>query len=162
MASEIGHIAYSVEHRRLFEKVKRDVGFVVHYTWLSDCDRQRKAQNAFKAMESQMISVMNRIPVNPEYTEQFEARFSDRAALVDGMDGFVAFRLLRPSDPQDPYVVMTFWESQAHFEAWTNSAEFKQGHAQSGRLPREAFLGHPKIEVMEIIQEATAGNVLDE
>lgn len=107
-----------------------------------------------------MISVMNRIPVNPEFAEAFEARFSDRAALVDGMDGFVAFRLLRPTKPEDPYVVMTFWESTAHFEAWTQSEQFKQGHAQSGRLPREAFLGHPKIEVMEIIQEAAAGSVL--
>lgn len=107
-----------------------------------------------------MISVMNRIPVNPEFADQFEQRFSDRAALVDGMDGFVAFRLLRPTNPQDPYIVMTFWESQAHFEAWTTSDEFKQGHAMAGRLPREAFLGHPKIEVMEIIQAAAAGSVI--
>lgn len=106
-----------------------------------------------------MISVMNRIPVKPEYAEAFEGRFADRAALVDGMDGFVAFRLLRPTKPEDPYVVMTFWESQAHFEAWTQSEEFKKGHAQSGMLPRDAFLGHPKIEVMEIIQAAKAGEV---
>ena len=107
-----------------------------------------------------MISVMNRIPVNPEFAEAFEERFSDRAALVDKMDGFVAFHLLRPSDPKDPYVVMTFWESNEHFEAWTDSAEFKEGHARAGRLPREAFMGHPKIEVMEIIQEAKAGKIL--
>ena len=109
-----------------------------------------------------MISVMNRIPVNPEHSEAFEQRFSDRAALVDGMDGFVAFRLMRPTNPEDPYVVMTFWESQAHFEAWTQSDEFKQGHARAGRLPKEAFLGHPKIEVMEIIQEAVAGRVMED
>ncbi|MEM7118822.1 MAG: antibiotic biosynthesis monooxygenase [Chloroflexota bacterium] len=107
-----------------------------------------------------MISVMNRIPVNPEYATAFEERFSDRAALVDGMDGFVAFRLMRPSKPEDPYIVMTFWETKAHFEAWTQSEEFKEGHARAGRLPREAFMGHPKIEVMEIIQEAQAGKVL--
>lgn len=106
-----------------------------------------------------MISVMNRIPVNPDYAQDFEQRFSDRAALVDGMDGFVAFRLLRPSKPTDPYIVMTFWETKAHFEAWTRSAEFKEGHARAGRLPHDAFLGHPKIEVMEIIQEAEAGKV---
>jgi heme-degrading monooxygenase HmoA len=57
---------------------------------------------------------MNRIPVHPDHREAFEERFSDRAALVDGMDGFVA------------------------------------------------FLGHPKVEVMEIIQEAVAGRVLAE
>lgn len=107
-----------------------------------------------------MISVMNRIPVNPEFADDFEQRFSDRAALVDGMEGFVAFRLLRPTNPEDPYIVMTFWESKAHFEAWTTSEAFKEGHARAGRLPRQAFLGHPKIEVMEIIQQAEAGKVL--
>lgn len=109
-----------------------------------------------------MISVMNRIPVNPEFHKEFEERFSDRAALVDGMDGFVAFRLMRPTNPEDPYIVMTFWESKAHFEAWTQSEEFKAGHAKSGMLPREAFLGHPKIEVMEIIQEAVSGRVFED
>ena len=108
-----------------------------------------------------MIAVMNRIPVNPEYAEAFEERFSDRAALVAGMDGCISFQLMRPTKAEDPYVVMTFWKSQAHFKAWTQSEEFKKGHARAGRLPREAFLGHPKIEVMEIIQEAAAGRVLD-
>lgn len=107
-----------------------------------------------------MIAVMNRIPVNPEYAEAFEERFSDRAALVDGMEGFVSFRLLRPTEEGDPYIVMTLWQSQADFEAWTESDEFKKGHAMAGRLPREAFLGHPKVEVMEIIQKAQAGEVL--
>lgn len=109
-----------------------------------------------------MIAVMNRIPVNPDHAEAFEARFSDRAALVDGMDGFVAFRLMRPSNPGDPYIVMTFWESQTHFDTWTQSAEFKEGHARAGQLPKEAFLGHPKVEVMEIIQEAVAGRILED
>ena len=98
--------------------------------------------------------------MNPEFAKQFEERFHDRAALVDGMDGFVAFRLMRPTKPEDPYIVMTFWETEEHFKAWTRSEQFKEGHARAGRLPREAFLGHPKIEVMEIIQEAKAGQIL--
>lgn len=99
-----------------------------------------------------MIVTCNRIPVNPEYADAFEARFEDRANLVDGMPGFISFQLLRPTQDGDPYVVMTFWESEDHFKAWTESAEFKEGHARSGRLPSEAFLGHPKIELHEVIQ----------
>lgn len=109
-----------------------------------------------------MIVVMNRILVNPEHALAFEERFSDRAALVDGMDGFVSFRLLRPSTPEDPYVVMTFWETKEHFNAWTQSAEFKEGHARAGRLPSDAFRGHPKVEVMEVIMEALHGEILPE
>lgn len=99
-----------------------------------------------------MIVTCNRIPVNPDHAAAFEARFADRASLVDGMDGFVSFQLLRPQNPEDPYVVMTFWESEAHFKAWTESAEFKEGHARSGQLPPETFAGHPKLEMFEIIQ----------
>ena len=39
------------------------------------------------------------------------------ATLVDGMAGFISFQLLRPKKANDPYVVMTFWESEAHFKA---------------------------------------------
>jgi heme-degrading monooxygenase HmoA len=110
-----------------------------------------------------MIVVCNRIPVNPEHAAAFEERFADRASLVDGMPGFVSFQLLRPSNPADPYVVMTFWESQEHFHAWTESAAFKEGHARSGTLPPETFLGHPSIEVHEVIQStAKIGDVTEQ
>lgn len=99
-----------------------------------------------------MIVVCNRIPVNHEHGAAFEERFKDRSGLVDGMDGFIAFQMLRPSNPEDPYIVMTFWESHDHYTRWVNSEEFKQGHAQSGTLPPETFLGHPKLEIFEVIQ----------
>lgn len=99
-----------------------------------------------------MIVVNNRIPVNPAHAEAFERVFSQRAGLVDGMDGFIAFRLLRPQKPEDPYVVMTFWESMAQYQAWIDSEAFKQGHAQSGTLPKETFTGHPTLELFEVIQ----------
>lgn len=99
-----------------------------------------------------MIITSNRIPVHPDHYQAFEDAFRDRVSLVDGMDGFIDFRLLRPTKDGDPYIVMTTWESQEHFEAWTNSEEFREGHAKSGTLPREAFLGHPTLEVHEVIQ----------
>ena len=107
-----------------------------------------------------MITVMNRIPVNPEFADAFEKRFEDRASLVDGMDGFISYQLLRPNQDGAPYIVMTHWESDAHFQAWTKSEAFKQGHSRAGRLPREAFLGHPQLEVHEVIQQAKSGEIL--
>lgn len=93
--------------------------------------------------------------VNPTHAAAFEERFSDRATLVDGMPGFVSFQLLRPQIEGDPYIVMTFWEDEAAFKNWTESAEFKGGHARSGKLPPEAFTGHPKIERFEVVQSTT-------
>lgn len=102
-----------------------------------------------------MIVVSNRIGVNPEYNQAFETQFKERAGLVDGMDGFISFQLLRPTAEGDPYIVMTFWEDEAAFKAWTESDEFKQGHAMSGTLPRETFTGHPKLELHEVIQSTS-------
>lgn len=103
-----------------------------------------------------MIVVCNRIPVNPDHAQDFEQAFAKRAGLVDGMDGFISYQLLRPTQEGAPYVVMTHWDSQEKFIAWTESDAFKDGHARSGTLPREAFLGHPQIEVHEVIQTTAA------
>lgn len=102
-----------------------------------------------------MIVTCNRIPVNPEHAEAFEERFANRSNLVDGMPGFISFQLLRPQKDGDPYIVMTFWESEAHFKAWTESDAFKEGHARSGTLPPETFNGHPKIEIFDVLQSTT-------
>ena len=101
-----------------------------------------------------MIAVANRIFVNPDYAEAFEARFRERAGLVDEMPGFLFNQVLRPSRPDDPYVVLTYWDSHEHFKAWTESDAFKKGHAQSGSLPREAFTGRNKLEIHQIIQDS--------
>jgi heme-degrading monooxygenase HmoA len=98
-----------------------------------------------------MFVVMNRIPVNPEYKVQFEERFTQRAREVDKMPGFVRNQVLRPANPDDPYIVLTVWQNKGDFEAWVNSEAFQRGHAKSGTLPREAFLGHSKLETFEVI-----------
>jgi heme-degrading monooxygenase HmoA len=71
-----------------------------------------------------MFVVMNRIPVNPDYAGQFEERFTNRAREVDKMPGFVRNQVLRPANPEEPYIVLTVWQSQGDFEAWINSEEF--------------------------------------
>jgi len=98
--------------------------------------------------------VMNRIPVSPEFQEAFEERFRSRAREVDRMPGFVRNWVLRPVDPEDPYVVVTVWESREAFEAWTRSEAFQRGHARSGTLPREAFRGVSKLERYELILDS--------
>lgn len=100
-----------------------------------------------------MITAMNRIFVNPEYTQQFEENFRNRAGLVDSMPGFLGNQVLRPVNDGDPYIVLTFWNSREDFEGWISSDAFKQGHARSGSLPREAFSGPSKVEIHEVIMD---------
>ncbi len=101
-----------------------------------------------------MITVANRIYVKPEYGEAFEARFRERAGLVDGMPGFVSNLVLRPVNEGDPYVVFTCWESRQDFLNWVRSDAFVKGHAQSGTLPREAFTGSNVLEMHEVVQDS--------
>ncbi|WP_026298851.1 antibiotic biosynthesis monooxygenase family protein [Deinococcus aquatilis] len=109
-----------------------------------------------------MITVMNRIAVQPEYAQQFEARFLDRARLVDEMPGFVSNQVLRPVNPGDPYIVLTLWNSREEFEAWTSSDAFIKGHARSGSLPKEAFSGPNKLEIHEVIQDSSRPDLKEE
>ncbi len=98
-----------------------------------------------------MFVAMNRILVNSEYQEQFEERFANRMREVDKMKGFVRNQVLRPVTPDDPYIVLTMWESKEDFESWINSDAFQKGHAHSGTLPKEAFLGRSKLETFEVV-----------
>lgn len=97
-----------------------------------------------------MFVTMNRIFVSNKYTEAFEERFKNRAQEVDKMSGFVRNIVLRPKQIDEPYVVMTFWNSEEDFDKWVNSDAFKKGHAKSGTLPKEAFSGQSHLESYEV------------
>ena len=102
-----------------------------------------------------MITVANRIYVEPEYGARFEERFRERAGLVDKMPGFVSNMVLRPVNEGDPYVVFTVWESRADFLNWVRSDAFVKGHAQSGTLPKEAFTKANVLEMHEVVQDSS-------
>jgi heme-degrading monooxygenase HmoA len=104
---------------------------------------------------AEMITVANRIYVNPEFGEAFEQRFRERAGLVDTMPGFVSNQVLRPVNDGDPYVVFTVWRSRQDFMAWVRSDAFAKGHAQSGTLPKEAFTRANVLEMHEVVQDSS-------
>jgi len=94
-----------------------------------------------------MVIVMNRVPVNEGHEEGFMERFRTRRGLVDGQQGFIRNIVLRPLKGEF-HVVMTFWESRGHFEAWTRSDAFKEAHS---RVPPEGmFRGHSELEIYEV------------
>jgi heme-degrading monooxygenase HmoA len=98
--------------------------------------------------------VMNRFPVNPEYAEQFETRLRNRPQRVDRQQGFIQAQFLRPSQSDDPYIVLTVWESKADFEAWVKADSFTEKHAGRRTLRPEVFRGPNKVESFEIILDS--------
>jgi len=101
-----------------------------------------------------MFVTMNRIDVNEDHHEAFAERFRQRAGLVDGEPGFVRNMVLRPENPADPHVVMTFWESREAFVAWTESDSFRQAHAKAGQAPKEMFRGPGKLVMFEAVTDS--------
>ena len=109
-----------------------------------------------------MIVVSNRIPVARGHEEAFAERFRNRASLVEHPPGFVRLEILR-SQPilmhgqdmgrSDYHVVLTCWETEAGFNAWTESQDFRRAHSQ--RAPQERLAGKNVFELHEIIQSAT-------
>jgi len=101
-----------------------------------------------------MFVVANRIFVSPEYAEEFERRFRERAGEVEKRPGFVRLQILRPESEDTPYVVLTTWERAEDFQAWVESEDFKRAHAGKRPLPAEAFSAPGKLEQYEVIIQA--------
>ena len=73
-----------------------------------------------------MIVVSNRLQVAKGHEKEFEERFEG--------------------------IVLTHWQDEASFHAWTESAEFKEAHRNRPRA--EIFAGPNVFEMHEIIQHA--------
>lgn len=101
-----------------------------------------------------MIVVQNRVPVAEGQEEAFLERFRARRRLVDDQPGFVRNMVLRPIRG-DYFIVLTIWESEEHFRAWTESASFEQAHSQM--RPQGMFSGRSELEIHEVVIDTRAG-----
>ena len=96
-----------------------------------------------------MYIVANRVPVAPEWAERFEERFRNRAGQIDKVAGFVSMQILRPSDKDSPYVVLTAWQDKTAFDGWVGSSDFRLAHQNP--LPKEAYTGDGRLEQHEVV-----------
>jgi heme-degrading monooxygenase HmoA len=83
---------------------------------------------------------INAITVPAGMGEELVKRFAARAGGVEQAPGFEAFRLLRPNDDRDVFLVYTQWATEEDFQTWRNSAQFAGAHAGQGAGPSG---GHP-------------------
>jgi heme oxygenase (mycobilin-producing) len=84
---------------------------------------------------------INAITVPAGMGDELVKRFAARAGGVEQAPGFEAFRLLRPNDDRDVFLVYTQWASEEDFLNWRNSAQFGAAHAGQGAGPSGG--GHP-------------------
>lgn len=104
------------------------------------------------------IVKINAITVPRERFDDFARRFASRAGKVSGAPGFESFELLRPNDDREVCLVLTRWSSEADFQAWVGSADFRAGHAQhreSGPVGTSSEIW--SFDVLEREESADAG-----
>ncbi|WP_163971322.1 antibiotic biosynthesis monooxygenase family protein [Oceanobacillus halotolerans] len=104
------------------------------------------------AVKQEGYVVMNNIPVTEDGKPVFEDRFKKRQQDVDGMPGFQAFRLLKPTKG-NTYVVFTQWESEKDFKNWKNSAAFQQAHQDQGTKPPAYFADRPFVTKYHMVDQ---------
>lgn len=89
-------------------------------------------------MADKNFVAINYITCSPEYTERFEELFGSRARAIDTMPGFVDMMVLKAAKPGEPYLIVSHWDSEESFKAWTNSPEFIEGHKRGFEDIRKA------------------------
>ncbi|WEV76719.1 antibiotic biosynthesis monooxygenase [Janibacter cremeus] len=78
------------------------------------------------------IVKINAITVPEQAREEFERRFAARKGAVDQEPGFEGFQLLRPTEGEERYFVLTWWADEESFAAWRdgNASEAHSGQQQ--------------------------------
>ncbi|WP_112662767.1 antibiotic biosynthesis monooxygenase family protein [Microvirga flavescens] len=100
-----------------------------------------------------MFIAMNRFKVSTGAATEFEQIWLKRESYLHELEGFVEFHLLRGPAREDHvlYSSYTLWETKAHFEAWTQSEQFRVAHTRASAGP-QLTLGHPEFEGFEVLQ----------
>lgn len=75
-----------------------------------------------------MFVAINFINCKEDYKPRFEELFGTRAKAIDLMPGFKFMEVLKPSDGQSPYLIVSHWDSEEQFQEWTKSPAFIEGH----------------------------------
>ena len=93
---------------------------------------------------------INAIEIPEGAGPELERRFGARHGAVEGAPGFLGFELLRPVAGESRYFVYTRWESEEHFQAWSNGPA-KEAHA--GERAKPVASGSSLLE-FEVVQHA--------
>jgi heme-degrading monooxygenase HmoA len=81
---------------------------------------------------------VNYIDCDAGYAERFEQLFRTRAGAIDRLPGFRRMHVLKPTEAGGAYLIVSYWDDEAHFKTWTRSPEFLEGHKRGFEDIRKA------------------------
>lgn len=98
---------------------------------MTDCSLNSSPEFSTGAMERAGFVAINTIHCTQEYAERFECLFCSRAKAIEEMDGFLGMQVLKATKEDEPYLVVSYWQSEQQFQAWVGSEQFHRGHARA-------------------------------
>lgn len=99
-----------------------------------------------------MFVAISRFAIAKGSSAEMDAAFRRRPRLVDAVPGFIRMAVMKPVGKPDEYWLVTYWESEARFNAWHRSAAY---HASHSGIPDGLKLipGSAEIINFEVIAE---------
>ena len=97
---------------------------------------------------------MNRFRIARGREADFERLWAERDTHLDGVPGFIGFRLLKGPEAYDHtlYAAHSTWRDCGAFEAWTRSEAFRKAHPGAGGR-RDLYLSHPEFEGIKAVRD---------
>ena len=93
--------------------------------------KQLASQNQTDLSLKAGFVAINTIHCKEHYRERFECLFCSRARMIDEMPGFIGMNVLKCKAEGEPYLVVSYWESESYFDAWVGSPQFYEGHKRA-------------------------------
>ncbi|MEJ5914938.1 antibiotic biosynthesis monooxygenase family protein [Pseudokineococcus sp. 1T1Z-3] len=93
---------------------------------------------------------INAIEVPEGAGPELERRFAARLGAVDGTPGFLGFELLRPVAGEERYFVLTRWEDDASFRAWSEGGDAARAHSGERAKPVASGASLLEFEVVDL------------
>jgi heme-degrading monooxygenase HmoA len=94
---------------------------------IHDASPEPHAATAVRHRPGDFVAI-NSITCDEPYRQRFEELFRSRAHAIDRAPGFRHMYVLQPETGGAPYLVVSFWDGRASFDAWRASPEFAEGH----------------------------------
>ncbi|MCU0317659.1 MAG: antibiotic biosynthesis monooxygenase [Fimbriimonadaceae bacterium] len=104
----------------------------------SCCLNETEGNSLPSRLDAAGFVAINTIHCKAHYTERFECLFCSRAKMIDKMPGFLGMNVLKSQSEGEPYLVVSYWETESHFQAWVGSPEFHEGHKRAFEDLRKA------------------------
>ena len=95
-----------------------------------------------------MFVAMNNFKVAEGREQDFETTWRERESYLQGVDGFIEFKLLKCDVPGE-YISHSTWRDREAFVGWMTSEAFVKGHRQ-GSLAG-VLEGPPQVKVYEAL-----------